>query len=70
MVRTIRYLVIGCWLVGLWTGTMIAQDSQYEFGVVPFFKNYPEFKRGFDPAHTTSAARCRKTSIDTAASSA
>ncbi|HNU02378.1 MAG TPA: hypothetical protein PKM55_16980, partial [Acidobacteriota bacterium] len=49
MVRTIRYLVIGCWLVGLWTGTMIAQDSQYEFGVVPFFKNYPEFKRGFDP---------------------
>ena len=30
-------------------GLALAQDSNYEFGVTPFFKNYPEFKRGFDP---------------------
>jgi len=34
----------------LWGGGAVrAQEQEYEFGVVPYLKNYPEFKRGPDP---------------------
>ena len=36
-------------LAGLLLGGGAVRAQEYEFGVVPYFKNYPEFKRGPDP---------------------
>jgi hypothetical protein len=50
MNRKFNPVLIGlCLLLGF-VSLVSAQDpARYEFGVVPYFKNYPEFKRGADP---------------------
>jgi len=49
MMKSSRALIGLIMLLSL-LGSGLAQDpARYEFGVVPFFKNYPEFKRGADP---------------------